>query len=78
MNYRVAFGVVLKKLREEKNLSRAKLGQLSGIDRTHISRLEKGERGPTIESIYMLANALGISGSEMLKKMENPTFFKSF
>jgi transcriptional regulator with XRE-family HTH domain len=64
------FGKVLRTLRENKNLSQEKLAEYCDLDRTYISMLERGLRQPTISTIFKIADALDISPSELVKKVE--------
>jgi DNA-binding XRE family transcriptional regulator len=50
----------LKAAREEKGLSLAELTQLTGMDRSALSKLETGQRlNPTIETLVRYADAVG-------------------
>jgi len=71
MNLQKIFGEVIKRLRTERNLSQEALALNADIDRTYISDIEKGERNISINVAYKLANALQISFSELIKKIEN-------
>jgi transcriptional regulator with XRE-family HTH domain len=64
------FGKVLKEQRELKKLSQEKLAELCDLDRTYISLLERGLRQPTISTLFKIANALNITPSELIKKVE--------
>jgi len=64
------FGKVLRTLRENNNLSQEKLAEYCDLDRTYISLLERGLRQPTISTIFKIADALDISPSELVKKVE--------
>jgi transcriptional regulator with XRE-family HTH domain len=64
------FGHLLVELRRAKKLSQAQLGIDCDLDRTFISLLERGERQPTLSTIFKLAKALGVSPSSMLKELE--------
>lgn len=64
------FGEVVKELRLEKNLSQESLALESGIDRTYISDIEKGERNVSLQIISQLLQALQISLSDFFKKIE--------
>ena len=48
----------LKAERERQGLSLKGLGVLSGLDRTFIGRIERGERSPTLLNCLRLADAL--------------------
>jgi transcriptional regulator with XRE-family HTH domain len=47
--------------RAEKGLTQEQLAELSGFSQQYISGLERGQRNPTIVSIYELAQALGVN-----------------
>jgi transcriptional regulator with XRE-family HTH domain len=51
-------------------MSQEQLAFDSGFDRTYISLVEGGVRSPTIRSLVNLAEALQISSSEILARME--------
>ena len=70
MTYKEAFATVLKQLREEHNLTKTKLAQLAGLDRTSIGKMENAERSPTIETVAMLGKAFKIPGSKILERAE--------
>ncbi len=61
-----AFGKRLKKLRNQKNLSQEKLGQLSDLDRTYISAVERGRRNISLLNIIRIAHALDVSAASLL------------
>lgn len=50
----------LKFLREERKLSKNKLGELAGVNQTTIGRWENGEITPTIDNVIDLMNALNV------------------
>ena len=56
----------LKKLREERDMSRAALAKAAGISREYVRRLEAGEYDPTVGMIQKLAKALGVPVTELL------------
>ena len=65
------FGIILKRLREDKNMSQEFLANDSDLDRTFISLLERGERQPSISTLFKLAASLGIKPSEIIKELED-------
>ncbi|OPL09775.1 MAG: hypothetical protein AVO34_05000 [Firmicutes bacterium ML8_F2] len=65
-NIRIIFGNQLKKLRLTQNLSQEELAFLSGLHRTYISSVERGERNISITNIDRLAKALNIEPYELL------------
>lgn len=66
-----AFGVVLRELRVEADLTQEQLGFEADIRRTFVSVLELGQQQPSLTTILKLASALGISGSQLLQKVES-------
>jgi transcriptional regulator with XRE-family HTH domain len=71
MKLQVAFGQVLRELRQRKGLSQEKLALECGLDRTFVSLLERGQRQPTLSSLFALAEALDVSASELVRKVES-------
>ena len=65
-----AFGRVLKQLRLERGLSQEDLGFESGYHRTYISFLERGQKNPTLSTIMDFAETLGVSATEMMRRIE--------
>jgi len=61
MDIRLKFGIKLKQLREERNLSQERLANISNIDRTYIPDIEKGKRNVSLVIIEKLSVALNIS-----------------
>jgi transcriptional regulator with XRE-family HTH domain len=56
----------LRRLRVERNLSQEALAADAGIDRTYVSRLERGLENPTVAMLEQLAEALGAPIAEFL------------
>jgi transcriptional regulator with XRE-family HTH domain len=66
-----AFGKVLREIRQEHSLSQEDLGFESGYHRTYISLLERGRKSPSLNTVFQLAAALGVSPSEIVKRTED-------
>jgi len=66
-----AFADVLRQLREQSGLSQEALATKSGLDRTFISLLERGQRQPTLKTLARLADALDTSLTALSKKVED-------
>jgi transcriptional regulator with XRE-family HTH domain len=73
MTIQTAFGLTLKKLRQEKGLSQEALATHSGFHRTYISLLERGEKSPSLSTLDRLSQALDISLSEFVDAIEKHT-----
>lgn len=65
-----SFGEVLKQLRQDRGLSQEELGFASGYHRTYISLLERGEKSPSLRTIFRLAQALKVEPSEMVERVQ--------
>jgi transcriptional regulator with XRE-family HTH domain len=66
---RLAFAHVLKKRRCGKNLSQVDLAAASGVADSYISRLEKGDRMPSLDVVFRVSKALGISPETLVKEI---------
>lgn len=64
---RVRLAEKLYELRQDNNLSQARLAEIAGVDRKTINRIENGHFSPALDTIVRLCAALGVSPSEMLK-----------
>ena len=63
-------GKAIQEYRERRGLSQEIASGLAGIGRTHLSAIERGERKPTLETFFRLADALNVSPSELMKIVE--------
>ena len=63
----VQFGVRVRALRNSKGLSQEAFAALCGLDRTYISGIERGVRNVSLANIKILAEALGITLSELMQ-----------
>ena len=63
-------GQVIQRKREQKKLSQEVVSGLAGIGRTHLSAIERGERKPTLETFFKIADALNIRPSVLMAEIE--------
>ena len=63
-------GEVIAKFRMEKGITQEVLSGLADIGRTHLSAIERGERKPTLETLYRISNALNIQMSTIVMAIE--------
>lgn len=56
---RIRFGRRLRQIRLGAGISQEKLGELSGLHRTFVSMVERGERNVTLATVEKLAGGLG-------------------
>ena len=65
-----AFGIVLKYYRKKLSVSQEELAHSCNLDRTFISLLERGQRRPTINTIFTLSKSLHIKASVLVQEVE--------
>ena len=58
-------GKKLRELRTEAGLSQERLGEITGLDRTYISGIERGVRNPALKNMEKLAKALKVRVSDL-------------
>jgi transcriptional regulator with XRE-family HTH domain len=71
MECTLAFGVVLRRLRNGVGLTQEQLGFEADIRRTFVSLLELGQQQPTLTTIFKLSIALRTPPSLILKMVED-------
>jgi transcriptional regulator with XRE-family HTH domain len=64
------FGEVLRELRLEHGLTQDQLAELADTERSHISSLERAEKGPSLATILTLSRALSISAADLMGRVE--------
>ena len=65
-----AFGRALAKRRKKRDLSQEELAFECGVHRTYVSQLERGLKSPTLRTLFMLADALSVKPSEIIRDIE--------
>ena len=56
MNLIVAANI--RRLREERNLSMEELARLSGVSKSMLAQVERGDGNPTLSTLWKLSNPL--------------------
>lgn len=64
------FGKTVRTLREERGISQEDLALIAGLDRSFMGKLERGITQPSLKKIFQIAEALRISPSYLIKKVE--------
>jgi len=57
--------IKLKEVREKYNISIRDLARITGISKSHLNYIEKGEREPSLSTIIRIAVALNIDEKEL-------------
>lgn len=63
------FGERLRQLRNERGLSQEQLAEASGVHRTYVGHVERGESSPTLYSIVRFASGLGVDPGRLVEGM---------
>lgn len=66
-----ALGKTLKELRGDKGMSQQELGDYAEVDRSFISRIERGIGTPSVSVVFKICARLGIKPSEFLARVED-------
>lgn len=65
-----AFATALKRLRTSYGLTQEALAHAAGLSLTSLARIETAVQEPKIGTVLNLANAMNISGAELVAEME--------
>jgi transcriptional regulator with XRE-family HTH domain len=68
---RILFGRRLRELRKQAGLSQEALAYESGLDRSYVGGVERGEYNISLLNICLLADALNLPPAELLKFSNN-------
>ena len=67
MDMRKLVGENVKRLRQKRGLTQEKFAELSGLSQQYLSGVERGQRNPTVVTLYELAIALGVSPVDLIR-----------
>ena len=67
----MSLGQAINALAEEKQITKYRIAKNSGIPQTTLSEIASGKNSnPTIDTIEKIANGIGVTVSELMKKAE--------
>lgn len=66
----VALGLAVRDMRGRRGISQEDLASRSGIHRTYLGGIERGQRNPSYTNIRRIAEALRVQPSELLVRAE--------
>lgn len=72
MDMRRLVGRNVRRIRIAKGLTQEQFAERSGFSQQYISGLEKGQRNPTVITVYELAKSLGVGHLELLGGSATP------
>lgn len=64
------FAANVERIRERRGLTQEQLGWACGMHQTAIARIEKGERKPTLPTIFKLARGLEVPPAELFEGID--------
>ena len=67
----VALGRAVRTFRQDLGLSQEELADRSGMHRTYVGGIERGERNLSYANMLRLAGALGLPASQLLSRAED-------
>ena len=67
MDVKSKVGNRIKEIREKANMSQKDLAYACDLDRSYIASVERGQRNISIVNLEKIANALGVTLSELFK-----------
>lgn len=65
-----AFGLTLRRIRLRRGLSQQWLADKSGYHRTYVGMLERGQKSPSLRTIFNIAVTLQVKPSRIVKAVE--------
>ena len=64
---KIECGKLIRKFRQDKDWSQEELAEASGLDRTYIGGVERGERNISIVNLEKIASALELHPTKLLE-----------
>ncbi|MDM8519261.1 helix-turn-helix transcriptional regulator [Anaerolineales bacterium HSG6] len=61
------FGEKLRTLRQQHGFSQSQLSDTLGVTRTHVSRMERGEKMPNVLMLLKISNIFGVSADLLIR-----------
>ena len=67
--FNIQLGINVRKIREERAMSRTTLAEVSGVNEKYIGKIERGECSASVYIIKRLTLGLNIQLSDLLKSL---------
>jgi len=68
----------LRALREERNLSFARLSEVTGVSKSMLRQIETGQSSPTIATLWKIANGLRVPFTALFRKQDQKVTLGAF
>ncbi|WP_432664319.1 helix-turn-helix domain-containing protein [Wukongibacter baidiensis] len=72
-NLNLLISMNLRRIREEKKLSLDKVAKMTGVSKSMLGQIERGESNPTITTVWKIANGLKVSFTSLLSQPQSDT-----
>ena len=66
----LAFGETVRSVRESAGVAQEALALIAEMDRSYLGRLELGEKQPSLDVVFRLAAALGVTPGDLVARIE--------
>jgi len=66
MDIRHVFGENFRRFRTQAGLSQEAVAVRMGVDRAHVSSMERGQQNVTLSTMWLAAQALGVKPADLL------------
>lgn len=63
----------LKQIREDKKLSLEKISEATGVSKSMLGQIERGESNPTVNTIWKISNGLKVSFTSLINSPQSET-----
>lgn len=67
LDRRRRLGERIREARNHANLTQQKVSESTGIDRSVLIDIEHGRRAPTIDTLFLIADAIGVPLAELVR-----------
>lgn len=68
MDIRQVFGENIRRFRMQAGLSQEAVAELMGVDRAHVSSMERGQQNVTLLTLWDVSQALGVKPVDLLNE----------
>lgn len=66
-DFYISIGKKIREVREQKGLTLEELAEMAGRDWSFLSQIERGKSIPSLETVFLICNALKISPSDLFR-----------
>jgi transcriptional regulator with XRE-family HTH domain len=63
-------GQELRKARQRAGLTQERLSFLAGLSRPYISELERDRKSPTVDTLFLICDALQVSAADIVRRVD--------